>query len=155
MKNKLRSYQVRAQSRVKQFVQTKGGALIIMPNAVFLAFMQRPCEDTLINWIHVVYIIVNSLLLMFAFLDVRIVNFLKMFVIGGATNIITKEAIALYGRYFGGLSKKCSIPIYINDLFTLTILSILFVGAFIWAFKDEESNNLPQISKTTEYEDFK
>lgn len=150
MKEKLRNYQVDGQDKIRNFVKTKGGALIIIPNAVFAAFSQSPCDDVIVNWIHIAYISINSVILMFVCLDVRAISFLKLFLIGGVSNILTKQAIGIYAAYFGNAGKSCKIPIYTNGLFTLIILGILFIGAFIWAFDEDYTHEKDENKKYIE-----
>lgn len=141
----LRNYQITAQQKIKLLFQSKGGSLVIIFNAVMIAFIQEPCVEKIISLMTVAHVVANSIILMIAFADVRLVNFLKLFIVGGVANITTKVFIGLYMRYFEEMGTRCKLPLYTSDYFTLTIVSILFIGGVYWSMtgydKKEDTPN--------------
>lgn len=152
MINLLSRFQVYVQNKFKETLNTKILSLVVIVNTALIASFQKICIDTSIDIKLIIYILFNSFILL-VFIDVRLLNFLKLFMLGGISHILTSTSITLYLKHFYNMGKRCKIPVYIEGNFNFLIILLMFVGTLYWAFTSN-SNKIEEKTELTKDKDF-
>lgn len=137
----LRRGQLYLQRKFREFINTRNAIVLVMINSGIIASYQKNCIDSVIDIRSIAQIVFNSLLLL-GLIDVRIINFLKLFTAGALSHLLTSEAIGLYMRYLGGMGKKCKLPLYIDGNFNVFVAVSITIGVFYWIFSDNEKTEI-------------
>ena len=146
MINLLRRFQVWSHNKFQNFINTRNAILVVMINSAIIASYQENCIDTVIDLRSIGQIIFNSLILVAA-IDVRVINFLKLFAAGAVTHMVTAESIGLYMRYIGGLGTRCRLPLYVEGNFNAFVAVSITIGVYYWIF----SSNNEDIENVDDY----
>jgi len=137
----LRRAQVWFHNKFKDFINTRNAILLVMINSAIIASYQENCIDTVIDLRSIAQIIFNSLILI-GLIDVRMMNFLKLFAAGAITHMVTSEGIGLYMRYIGGLGTRCKLPLYVEGGFNVFVALSITFGVYYWIFSSNEANEI-------------
>lgn len=141
MSDYLRLLQLKVQKKFNQLASTNKAIVILMVNAAMVASSGDNCMGELLNPDAVEQIVFNSVAILLL-VDVRLLNFIKLFLSGGISYVLTSEFISIHSILFEKSSENCTLPIYIEGWFNIFIVSLVFALTIFWIFRGN-NNKFP------------
>lgn len=148
----LRSLQVYLGDRLNSLKNTNTAVILVIANAIILAFFQEPCANVSLDWRYVAQIIFNSLILILR-IDVRVLNFFKLILAGSLSHMIATEMISLYLRYMTAMGRRCTLPIYMENEYYVLIVCITLVLIFYWICSPDRKSDKEIKTESQKFDD--
>jgi hypothetical protein len=132
----LRFLQLKLQREFNRIASTNKAIIIVMINSALVASSNKNCVENLLDPDSVEQIVFNSVAILLL-VDVRLLNFIKLFLSGGISYVLTSEFISIHAKYVSKL--ECKLPISIEGNFNIFIVALVFTLTIFWIFTGNEA----------------
>lgn len=137
----------------KSLIKENIAIFVVIANTFFVAVAQNDCLAKSVSIVNVIQIIINSLIYL-VWVDFNFKLSFKSLLAGGITHIIAVETIALWMKYFGSMSKRCELPIYINGYLNKVVVLVIFIMAIYWIFTGNDNSINKEKNNKSKDKDF-
>jgi hypothetical protein len=147
--DKLKDSQLTLRSLIKKSATINIGLLIVFLNGIFLAIMTKNCsvgtDDFIDRIVLSAYsqILLNGLLVI-TFIDIKIIHFFKMIIVGSLGFLISSEII---GFYFQKNGELCKPPVLWTDNFGMIMIISMTIGVLYFCFSDNNTTSIVEEQK--------